>query len=117
MHDATALQAGHDVLAVNIQDPDALYRAYMPFIRNGGLFVATQQDYRLGDAVVLLIRFLDAEEKLPVPGAIVWITPAEAEGRRPQGVGVQFQDDGAARARIEMRLPGAADDTRPTYTV
>lgn len=117
MNDATAPNSGHAVLAANIQNADALYRAYMPFIRNGGLFVPTPQGYCLGDAILLLIRLLDTNEQLPVPSKVVWITPEGAEGRRPQGVGVQFQDDGVARAHIEIRLPAAADDPRPTYTV
>lgn len=107
----------HNTLAVNIRSKDALRSAYMPYIRNGGLFIPTQKTYRLGDEVILLIGFPDTNEKRPVPGSIVWITPQNAQNQRPQGIGIQFRDDGAARAQIEIRLPGAANDTRPTYTL
>ena len=39
----------HPVLT--IWDKSVLYAAYMPFIRNGGLFIPHQQEHKLGDEV------------------------------------------------------------------
>ena len=36
------------VLNVIIADKQALYDSYMPSLRNGGLFIQTSQEYRLG---------------------------------------------------------------------
>ena len=48
-----------DVLKVIIADKEALYDSYMSFLRNGGLFIQTSQEYRLGDEVLVLLKLLD----------------------------------------------------------
>ncbi len=108
------------ILSTVIKDKHDLLKTYMPFIKNGGLFIATQRKYLLGDEVFMLIHFLDEKDKLPVPGRVVWITPAAAQGGRPPGVGVQF-DDGIEsenfRAKIETVLMGTLNSDKPTYTI
>jgi type IV pilus assembly protein PilZ len=42
------------ILTLNIKDKSALYVSYMPFIKNGGLFIPTTRDSKLGDEVFLL---------------------------------------------------------------
>ena len=42
------------ILSLAIKDKSVLYAAYMPFIRNGGLFIPTNKHYRLGDEVFML---------------------------------------------------------------
>ena len=41
------------VLSLTIEDKAVLYGAYMSFLQNGGLFVPTNQSYRLGDEVLI----------------------------------------------------------------
>ena len=48
------------LLTLTIKDKSALYLAYMPFIRNGGLFIPTNSSYKLGDEVFMLGRPLGA---------------------------------------------------------
>ena len=36
------------ILSLTIKDRAVLYAAYMPFVRNGGLFVPTNKRYELG---------------------------------------------------------------------
>jgi type IV pilus assembly protein PilZ len=107
------------ILSLTIKDKSALYAAYMPFIRGGGLFIPTKKSYQLGDEVFMLLTLMDETEKLPVAGKIVWITPAGAQGNRAAGIGVQFsdQDDGVARNKIEGYLAGALQSDRPTHTM
>lgn len=107
------------ILSLTIKDKSALYAAYMPFIKKGGLFVPTNKSYQLGDEVFMLLTLMEETEKLPVPGKVVWITPAGAQGNRAAGIGVQFgdQDGGAARAKIETYLAGALKSDRPTHTL
>jgi type IV pilus assembly protein PilZ len=107
------------ILSLTIKDKSALYAAYMPFVKGGGLFIPTKKEYQLGDEVFMLLTLMDDTEKIPVAGKIVWITPVGSQGNRAAGIGVQFsdQDDGAARNKIEGYLAGALDSDRPTHTM
>ncbi len=107
------------ILSLTIKDKNALYAAYMQFVKNGGLFIPTTKQYKLGDEVFMLLTLMDEAERLPVAGKIIWITPVGAEGNRAAGIGVQFsdQDGGAARNKIEGYLAGALKLDRPTHTL
>jgi len=112
-------QARQSILSLSIKDKSALYAAYMPYVTNGGLFIPTNKQYKLGDEVFMLLTLLDEKDKLPVAGKIVWITPTGSQGNRAAGVGVQFsdQDNGQARNKIETYLAGALQSDRPTHTM
>ncbi|MGD8631753.1 MAG: PilZ domain-containing protein [Gammaproteobacteria bacterium] len=107
------------ILSLTIRDKSALYAAYMPFIKGGGLFIPTKKSYQLGEEVFMLLTLMNETEKIPVAGKIVWITPPGAQGNRAAGIGVQFsdQDDGVARNKIEGYLAGALESDRPTHTM
>ena len=107
------------LLTLTIKDKSALYLAYMPFVINGGLFIPTNSSYRLGDEVFMLLNLMGEDEKIPVAGKIVWVTPQGAQGNRAAGVGVQFSDldGGAARNKIETYLAGALKSDRATHTM
>jgi len=107
------------ILSLTIRDKNALYAAYMSFIKNGGLFIPTSKTYVLGDEVFMLLTLMDEVERIPVAGKIIWITPKGAEGYRSTGIGVQFsdQDQGQTRARIENYLAGSLDSDRQTHTM
>ena len=60
------------ILSLTIKDKSALYAAYMPFVKGGGLFIPTKKHYRLGDEVFMLLTLMDESEKIPVAGRIVW---------------------------------------------
>ena len=70
------------LLTLTIKDKSALYLAYMPFIRNGGLFIPTKSPYKLGDEVFMLLNLMGEEEKIPVAGHVVWLTPKVWRGLR-----------------------------------
>jgi len=112
-------QARQSILALTIKDKNALYAAYMPFVVNGGLFIPTNKQYKLGDEVFMLLTLLDETAKLPVAGKIIWITPVGCQGNHAAGVGVQFsdQDNGQAQKKIETYLAGALSSDRPTHTM
>lgn len=107
------------VLSLNIREKNALYAAYMPQLKNGGIFVPTARAHRLGDEVFMLVALPDEPVKIPVSGKVVWITPADAQGKRAQGVGIQFSADEAGRSakkKIEALLAGMLDSTKITHT-
>ncbi|HQT27194.1 MAG TPA: PilZ domain-containing protein [Burkholderiales bacterium] len=106
------------VLSFNIRDKNALHSAYMPHVTGGGMFVPTERTYRLSDEVFILLGLPDSQEKLPVAGNVVWITPPNAMGSRVQGIGIRFKDDEngrLAKSRIEALIAGMP--TRPTHTM
>lgn len=106
------------ILSLTIKDKAVLYAAYMPFVKNGGLFIPTNKKYKLGTEVFMLLSLMDEPEKLPVAGKVVWITPKGAQGSRAAGVGVQFNEgDDMVRGKIETYLAGALESDRPTYTL
>ncbi len=111
--------ARQGILSLTIKDKNALYAAYMQFVKNGGLFIPTNKKYKLGDEVFMLLTLMEETERIPVAGKIIWITPIGAEGNRAAGIGVQFseQDDGMARNKIETYLAGALKSDRPTHTM
>jgi type IV pilus assembly protein PilZ len=86
---------------------------------NGGLFIPTNSVYSLGDEVFMLLNLMDEENKLPVAGRVIWITPKGAQGKRTAGIGVQFsdQDNGDTRKKIDTYLAGALDGDKPTHTM
>lgn len=104
-------------LELTLEDKSALRRAYMPFIRNGGVFVRTDRPYELGDNVTVTIRLFDTSGSVGVEGKVVWITPIRAQGKRVAGVGVQFGADESLWARIEGLLGGISGGDEPTYTL
>jgi len=43
------------VLSLNIREKAALYAAYMPFLKGGGIFIPTSRQYALGEEVFMLL--------------------------------------------------------------
>ena len=108
------------ILSLAVKDKAALYNAYMPFVKGGGIFVPTPKRYFLGDEVFLLLTLPESSDRLPVAGKVVWVTPTGAQGARTAGVGVQFADTpegDAAKGRIETLLAGTLNAEKPTHTM
>ena len=112
--------ARQGILSLAIKDKNALYNAYLSFIRGGGIFVPTAKRYSLGDEVFVLMTLPEGNERLPVAGKVVWITPNGAQGNRPAGIGVQFADSAegeVARGKVEAMLAGITNSEKPTSTM
>lgn len=107
------------ILSLAIKDKGSLYAAYLPFVKNGGVFIPTQKSYKIGDEVFMLLLLMEEKERLPVAGRVVWITPAGAQGNRTPGIGVQFseKDGGATRTKMEALLAGALNADRLNHTM
>lgn len=112
--------ARQGILSLAIKDKAALYNAYMPFVKGGGIFVPTVKRYALGDEVFILLTLMEEKDRLPVAGKVVWITPGGAQGNRAAGIGVQFAETAEAeqvKGRIETFLAGSLDSDKPTHTM
>jgi type IV pilus assembly protein PilZ len=108
------------VLSLAIKEKAALYAAFMPYLKNGGIFVPTNKPYKLGDEIYLILALMDDPNKYPIAGKVAWITPAGANNNKAQGIGVHFPDDDSgvkAKLRIEELLGAALRSSRATHTL
>lgn len=107
-------------MQLNIKEKAALYAAYIPFFEDGGIFIPTPKEYKLGDDVYVLLTLPDDPQRYPVAGRVAWVTPARAAGNRTQGVGIQFPKDDKSRQlkiKIEEILGASLGSDRPTQTI
>jgi type IV pilus assembly protein PilZ len=117
---AAAAPSRPSVIQLMFREKGALYAAYIPLLAEGGLFVPTTRDYRIGDDIYLLLSLPDDPQRFPVAGKVAWVTPANASGGRTQGVGVRFPNDEKARqlkVKIEETLGTTLQGSKPTQTI
>ena len=117
---ASAAMARPSVIQLVFREKGALYAAYMPLFAEGGLFVPTTREYKLGEDIYLLLSLPEDPQRYPVAGKVGWITPANASGGRTQGVGVKFPTDEKTRAlkqKIEETLGTMLSSAKPTQTI
>jgi type IV pilus assembly protein PilZ len=108
------------VIQLVFREKGALYAAYIPLLSDGGLFVPTAREYRLGEDIYLLLSLPDDPQRYPVAGKVAWITPSNASGGRTQGVGVRFPADEKTRGlklKIEEILGTSISSAKPTQTL
>jgi type IV pilus assembly protein PilZ len=116
----TATAPRPSVIQLAIKEKAALYAAYIPLFADGGVFIPTTRDYKLGDDVYVLLSLPDDPQRYPVAGKVAWVTPARAAANRTQGVGVRFPSDEKSRLlklKIEEILGGHLSSERPTQTI
>jgi len=117
---AGAVASRPSVIQLVFREKGALYAAYVPILLDGGLFVPTTREYKIGDDIYLLLSLPDDPQRYPVAGKIAWITPANASGGRTQGVGVRFPNDEKTRLlklKIEELLGTQLQSAKPTQTI
>jgi type IV pilus assembly protein PilZ len=108
------------VIQLVFREKGALYAAYIPLFSEGGLFVPTTREYRLGEDIYLLLTLPDDPQRYPVAGKVSWLTPPNTSGGRTQGVGVRFPGDEKTRllrVKIEETLGTSLQSSKPTQTV
>lgn len=105
-------------LALGFSDNKELYRCYMPFFKNGGLFVRSARHYRMGQSLALSVTLPDALEPIVVSGKVAWLSPVGAQSANPAGIGVAFIDDKQdLSGRIEKLVGALLSSNEPTYTM
>jgi len=117
---AASAAARPSVIQLVFREKGALYAAYMPLFAEGGLFVPTTREYKLGEDIYLLLSLPEDPQRYPVAGKVGWITPANASGGCTQGVGVKFPSDEKTRAlkqKIEDALGTMLQSAKPTQTI
>ena len=108
------------VIQLAIKEKAALYAAYIPMFAEGGIFIPTAREYKLGDDIYVLLSLPEDPQRYPVAGKVAWVTPAKAAGNRTQGVGIQFPKDEKSKLlklKIEEILGAMIGADRPTQTI
>jgi len=117
---APGAAARPSVVQLAIKEKAALYVAYIPLFKEGGVFIPTTRDYKLGADVYVLLTLPEDTQRYPIAGKVAWVTPARAAGNRTQGVGVRFPNDEKSRLlklKIEEILGAHLASERPTQTI
>ena len=117
---AAAVATRPSVIQLVFREKGALYAAYISVFTDGGLFVPTTREYKLGEDIYLLLSLPDDPQRFPVAGKVAWLTPPNASGGRTQGVGVRFPNDEKSRQlkiKIEEVLGTSISSTKPTQTL
>jgi type IV pilus assembly protein PilZ len=117
---ASSPSARPSVIQLSIKEKAALYAAYIPLFADGGIFIPSSREYRLGDDVYVLLSLPDDPQRYPVAGKVAWVTPPKAAAGRTQGVGIRFPADDKSRQlklKIEEILGAALGSERPTQTI
>lgn len=117
---ATNPAARPSVVQLAIKEKAALYAAYIPLFKEGGVFIPTAREYQLGADVYVLLTLPEDTQRYPVAGKVAWVTPARAAGNRTQGVGIRFPNDEKSRLlklKIEEILGAHLASDRPTQTI
>lgn len=106
-----------NVVIYNIKNQFEINLSYMPFIHDGGIFVPTDKEYRLGDRVFLDLTLPGHSEVQHVECRVAWITPKNCIHHAEQGIGLQFMGDNAKALKelIEANLDSSFDVGGYTY--
>jgi len=116
----SAATARPSVIQLSIKEKGALLAAYIRLFADGGIFIPSSREYRLGDDVYVLLSLPGDAQRYPVAGKVAWVTPANAQAGRTQGVGIRFPADEKSRLlkqKIEEILGSSLGSDRPTQTV
>jgi len=116
----SATSSRPSVIQLSIKEKAALYAAYIPLFTEGGIFIPSSRDYRIGDDVYVLLSLPDDPQRYPVAGKVAWVTPPKAQGGRTQGVGIRFPADEKSRllkVKIEEILGASLASDKPTQTL
>lgn len=73
------------VMQLAIKGKSGSARGLYSVFAEGGIFVPTPREYRLGDDVYVLLTLPEDTQRYPVAGRVAWVTPARAGGNRIQG--------------------------------
>lgn len=110
-----------DALIIHCAFPNeqSLFVSFMPYVKDGGLFVRTKNIYELGQSVTLSMTFFNDPEQHVVEGKVIWITPKGAQGNKPAGIGVQFEGETTRHIvnLIETYLAGKLKSVQATDTM
>ena len=105
---------------ITIRDRTLLYNSWMSFSKTGGLFVPSEEPFKIGDEVMIVLNVMEHDRGFILLCKVGWISASAGNAAHPKGVGLVFPGDDngrAAKAVCEMNLAGLLDNPRMTYTM
>ena len=108
------------VMQLTLKDRAALFAAYIPAFKDGGMFSMTSREYSLGDELYVLLTLPEDPQRYAIAGIVAWITPANTASGRGQGVGIRFPSDtnsANVKRKIEALLGPLLLSERPNQTL
>lgn len=110
------------MLSLRLESKPVIYASYMSFVEHGGIFVPTDDPFKMNEEVLLVLELvgLGKSEKLFIKTNVCWINSNPSASGRPKGIGLAFQSDDSgrkAKSIIESILTGLLQNERPTYTL
>lgn len=102
------------------ENSNALKNAFMPFVRDSGIFIPTEEVFHLGDVVNVSVTLPEGEQTFTFSGEVIWITPKSIhETNHDPGIGVQCNsDEGEAFQKAVLQLlAGIKEDGSNTETM
>jgi type IV pilus assembly protein PilZ len=108
-----------EVITYTINNPVELNLSYMPFIKEGGLFIPTNNQYSLGTKVTVNLKIPASNENITITGVVIWITPKNALHHVLPGIGIQFVDPDAklVQAQVKKHLDPTMEMGGYTYGI
>lgn len=76
------------MLEANFETNSAVQKAYMPFVKNGGLLISTIENFELDEQVEVLVTLPGSPEEYRFTSKVVWIAPSNVAGQGATGVKV-----------------------------
>ncbi|MBN3860578.1 pilus assembly protein [Neisseriaceae bacterium PsAf] len=106
------------MIQLHIDDLDWLYKSYMKFVTEGGIYFFSNEDFLIGDEVFLILSIeIDfVNKKYPMRTEIIWKNAHLSE----KGYGVSFGADEVAKMAkkdIETLLENVLDSDKKTFTM
>jgi uncharacterized protein (TIGR02266 family) len=96
---------------VNMRSENTFFTGFSENISEGGLFVATEAPYEIGERLDLSLSVMGDESKT-LTGIVRWVRPGGTSGGLPAGMGVQFVDlDDAVLRALQGFVDSGAKDT------
>lgn len=96
---------------VNLRNENTFFTGFSENISEGGLFVATEAPWDIGESIEISLRIMGAEAT-PLVGVVRWVRSGGTSGGLPAGMGVQFVDmDEAVRRALQSFVDSGAKDT------
>lgn len=79
-------------IIIDYKDTMMLYKSYMPFITQGGLYTCTDQSYAIGDRPEVQVTLPEQKQAIQFTGQIIWIK--QLPGKTAMiGIGIALPDN------------------------
>lgn len=106
-------------LVCQIQDVQRLYASYLPYVKNGAIFIPSNKKVALGFKIAASIILPGSNQPNNIQGEVIWVNH-RTQGNRPSGFAVQLGTDQVSTSlkhEIERMLAGMSGSLQATYTM